>query len=204
MRLIVITPENNITGEHQIVNALLERGLFRIHVRKPAFDTAAYREYLQNIDPAHWAKVTVHGGFELYGELSLGGIHLNVAARQDAKIAKLIQPPESRAISASLHSWQEVEELNTLYHYVFISPLFDSISKKGYLAATPVQEIHDLRKKAAISGANLPLIIGLGGVCRTNIGELKENGYDGAALLGAIWNAKDPLAEYDNIASLIK
>lgn len=204
MRLIVITPENNISGEYRMVNALLERGLFRIHVRKPAFDTTAYREYLQNIDPTHLAKVTVHGGFELYRELNLAGVHLNVAARQDLEIAKLIQPLTSRAVSASLHSWQEVEELNTPYHYVFISPLFDSISKKGYLAATTVQGIHELRKKAAINGVDLPLIIGLGGVCRTNIHELKENGYDGAALLGAIWNATDPLAEYDNIASLIK
>jgi thiamine monophosphate synthase len=39
------------------------------------------------------------------------------------------------AISGSFHSWEEIRANRFPYTYVFISPVYDSISKAGYKAA---------------------------------------------------------------------
>ena len=40
-----------------------------------------------------------------------------------------------------------------------------------------------------------PEIVALGGVSSSNLAILQKSGFDGAAMLGAIWQAEDPLLE---------
>jgi thiamine-phosphate pyrophosphorylase len=57
--------------------------------------------------------------------------------------------------------------------------LFDSISKPGYQAGKDL-----LRRPAGVAPCKL---IGLGGIDADTIGQVIEHGWDGAALLGYLW-----------------
>ena len=42
-------------------------------------------------------------------------------------------------------------------------------------------------------------IIGLGGINEENIAMVKKSGFDGVALLGAIWESENPIAAFGKI-----
>ncbi len=82
----------------------------------------------------------------------------------------------------SCHSFEEVEALDGQLPYCFLSPIFDSISKRGYHAKFDKKELQEfLKKKRTIK------VIGLGGVTSENYTELLDLGFDGGAFLGSIW-----------------
>lgn len=73
--------------------------------------------------------------------------------------------------------------------YCFLSPVYDSISKSGYRSAgflAPGPRREGLRR--ALARAPLP-VLALGGVGAGRLAELREAGFAGAAVLGAVWGA---------------
>jgi thiamine-phosphate pyrophosphorylase len=85
--------------------------------------------------------------------------------------------------SASLHSFKEVENLPCRLDYVFLSPIFQSISKQDYPSAFTKDELVNFfqQRKSKTS------IVALGGVREENLKELQQIGFVGIALLGSIW-----------------
>ena len=67
--------------------------------------------------------------------------------------------------------------------YVFLSPIFDSISKVGYHAAFAP----DLLNRAAEEKIIDRKVIALGGINAENIELVKQWNFGGVALLGDIW-----------------
>ncbi len=104
-----------------------------------------------------------------------------------------------RAFSTSIHQlvdwplWIDKVEL------VFYSPVFESISKPGYgpslTLAEMQKEIEDIRSRYS----NLPRLIALGGVQKANISKVQRAGFDGAALLGSLWNSPDPVQTFQEL-----
>lgn len=203
MKWIVLTPEEDKIFERDAVNKLLDAGLHRLHLRKPAYTYADYKNYLSAIPQAHRHKVVIHGCWELYEEQMCGGIHFRAAVRNTAEAMELMRTVPRSAISTSFHSWQEVINEGASYGSVFISPLFDSISKQGYKAAVAIDGIDAAKATLLAAHKPYPKIIGLGGIDITNATQLQENHYDGAALLGAIWQAPEPVAAFENIKKSI-
>ncbi len=204
MQVIVLTPERTQENETEIVNSLFAHGLDRLHVRKPFFSEQDYRNYIAAIDSMHHSSVVIHGCFELYAELKLAGIHLNSAIRNVDSILENVKHVPPAAISTSFHSWQEIEENGFQYGYVFISPVFDSISKSGYKAGIDLRGALETKQNLARQKKYCPSIIGLGGVDEQNITELHQYGFDGVALLGAIWTANDLVEKYKRIKEIAK
>ncbi len=184
MKLIILSPDTDIHHETTTANRLLDMGAYRFHIRKPLYTTAQYEQYIEHIHPQHRRRLVIHGSYELYSTLKLGGIHLNTAARHNKEIWNQLHGIPASAISTSFHSWQEITDNTYPYRYVFISPLFDSISKSGYKAGIDITGINNTRIKAEKDNKFCPQIVGLGGVAPHNIPQLLAHGYDGAALLG--------------------
>ena len=86
-------------------------------------------------------------------------------------------------VSYSAHGFTEVQHLPFHTDYVFLSPVFDSISKKGYRAGFDDPEI----LKAFLANSQQK-IIALGGINQERIQTCNELGFDGYAMLGHIWN----------------
>lgn len=82
------------------------------------------------------------------------------------------------APSCSCHSLDEAEHEAPRRRYLFLSPVFDSISKPGYraVAFNPVR-VRALGRKA----------VALGGVTPELFGRVRGLGFAGAAMLGSAW-----------------
>ena len=202
MQLIVLTPEQTQENETEVVNSLFGLGLQGLHLRKPLFNEQDYVTYLAAIDKQYHSRITIHNNFQLYEEFGLGGIHLNTASRSDREVLDQVKHLPLSVISTSFHSWQEIEKNRFEYRYVFISPVFDSISKKGYKAAVDLAGAEEARGVLAIQGKYCPAIIALGGVDAKHIRKLHQHGFDGVALLGAIWTAENPVERFESIMEI--
>jgi thiamine-phosphate pyrophosphorylase len=96
----------------------------------------------------------------------------------------------------SLHSFEELEKTSRDANVCFLSPIFDSISKFGYKSKFSHQELKEgiAAWKAVCKKENRSQkLFALGGVAAENIAELAELGFDGAAVLGAVWHNSDPV-----------
>ena len=98
----------------------------------------------------------------------------------------------------TLHSCHTLEEvhLNKLQSdYVFLSPIFDSISKQGYKAAFTEYILRCAHRDGIIDDK----VVALGGITPANARKAMTLGFGGVAVLGDIWQSADPakrLAEY--------
>ena len=186
MKLIVITKPTFFIEEDKIITALFEEGLDILHLRKP--ETAAmYSERLLTLIPEKYHRyIVTHEHFYLKEEFGLMGIHLNARNSQEPK-------GFSGHVSCSCHSIEEVKAKKRYYDYVFMSPIFDSISKKDYNSAyTPVE-----LRQAAKEGIIDKNVMALGGINPDNILQIKDYGFGGAVILGDLWNKFDDCKDQD-------
>jgi thiamine-phosphate pyrophosphorylase len=192
MQLIVISPDNTIDNETEIVNRLFANGLQKLHLRKPQFTAHDHSNYIARIDTRYHSRIILHSCFELLTEFQLGGVHLNSFLQKDIQTMEQVSILSPPSVSASFHTWDEIAENNVAYNYVFISPVFDSISKSGYKAGIDLAGCTKLRRELEQQKKYCPAIIGLGGVALHQLKTLYNYGFDGAAMLGAVWLADDP------------
>ncbi|WP_134088929.1 thiamine phosphate synthase [Olivibacter sp. XZL3] len=188
MRLIVISPESFIQNESQIVNKLFELGLECLHIRKPNADIESVRKFIRTIDFSFHPNLIVHCHLPLFEEFEIAGIHL--------KAQELNRHKEARGIiSTSTHSIDELIALDRPGLQLFISPVFESISKTGYYSES------DLLKAGSICRQGQ--FIALGGISDQNICRIKREGFDGAAVLGHLWQTRSPVANFIHLKQLI-
>lgn len=91
------------------------------------------------------------------------------------------------------HSIKEVEDCKIEFNRAFISPVFNSISKKGY------ESLYDLPTLASFVKSTKRPLYALGGIDETNISIIKKMGFSGCGILGAIWKHKDPINNFIKI-----
>jgi len=56
-----------------------------------------------------------------------------------------------------------------------------------------LEDITEFKKRSSVA------LIGLGGISEETIATVKKSGFDGAALLGAVWTSKDPIRAFEGI-----
>ena len=176
MKWIAITSPEFLSGEATFIGKLFLQGLDLLHLRKPEASLEAYKQLLLQI-PERWHnRIVLHEHFELAEEYKLHGIHLN-------RRCSVVPNAYHGSISCSCHTIEEVITQKDSKDYVFLSPIFDSISKVGYHAAFSPTSL----KQAAIENVIDEKVIALGGITANNIPLVKEWHFGGVALLGDIW-----------------
>ncbi len=177
MKLILLTTPYFFIEEHRIITALFDEGLELLHLRKPDTEPV-YSERLLTLIPDNYRKrIVTHDHFYLKSEYGLRGIHLN---HRNPEL-----PPKYKGhISCSCHTEEEVMQHKRACDYVFLSPVFDSISKDGYSSRFTPAAMADMARRRVIDRK----VMALGGVELPKIKELKTLGFGGAVLLGDIWN----------------
>ena len=176
MKWIVITSPEFLSGEAIFIDKLFSQGLDLLHLRKPEASLEAYKQLLLQI-PEQWhSRIVLHEHFELAEEYKLHGIHLN-------RRCSVVPNAYHGSISCSCHTIEEVITQKDSKNYVFLSPIFDSISKVGYHAAFSPTSL----KQAAVENVIDEKVIALGGITANNIPLVKEWHFGGVALLGDIW-----------------
>ena len=165
----------NLIAEADKITELLRSGMIDIfHIRKPSWTKDHLAELISLIPADLHRQLRIHDHFSLLSEFNLGGVQIN--SRNP------VAPPNAPAVSKGIHSLGELCLTECgCYEYVTLSPIYDSISKPGYVSPYPA----DLTLlKPAIEGRR---VIALGGVTPARLSELRDAGFSGAAMLGALW-----------------
>ncbi len=178
MIYIGITPESRQERESDLIAALLDHGLYRLHLRKPSATSEEIEEILRSIPARYYDRIVLHSHFELAERYRLAGIHLN----RRFPVYTASSSDYTPALSRSCHTFEEVCE-GVGFGYQFLSPIFDSISKSGYSSAFTPERLRQAREQGIINKQ----VVALGGITPERIAQLREWGFGGAALLGYLW-----------------
>ena len=175
MLFIVVTPPQIYDGEAEFISRLLGNGVDMIHLRKPDASLSACANLLDRLTDEERSHIVIHDFFELAATYSLHGIHLN--SRHNAVPTDYV-----RHVSRSCHSLDEVATYKNSCNYVFLSPIFDSVSKQWYTAAFDDDELHRASAEDIIDSK----VVALGGVTPSRVPYLRSLGFGGAAMLGCV------------------
>ena len=157
-----------------------------LHLRKPSWIRPDFETLLKSINPEHKRKVVLHQFHELASKYNVKGLHLREENRKQLSVLELKElskelKRKKLTFSSSFHSKEEIVANENVFDYVFLSPVFDSISKPGYVGSKfNVQSLKFETK-----------VIALGGIDANNIHNTNELGFDGAAVLGAVWGESE-------------
>jgi thiamine-phosphate pyrophosphorylase len=179
MKLIVITTPQFFRGEAEAITSLFRAGLEILHLRKPGASVEELTALLRQLSAEYLPRIVTHEHFELVSAFPLKGIHLN---------SRNPQPPARYTghISCSCHSLDEVAARKPTCDYVFLSPIYDSISKEGYSSAYSPESLRQAQQAGIIDSR----VIALGGIDEEHLSEIASLGFGGAAFLGDIWQRK--------------
>jgi thiamine-phosphate pyrophosphorylase len=185
MQIIVVSPEATDPREVPAMAEFFAQGLERYHVRKPRWDAAELEAWLLAL-PADWRpRLLLHQHPFLVAKLGLGGRH-----ERDGEAAP------GRAAGRSCHDLASLRRHGDRCDTLLFGPVFASLTKPGYAPAAdfPWRDLQDFLRGGRPPGA--ARVLAIGGVTAARLARCAELGFDGAALLGAVWNDPDPARAY--------
>jgi thiamine-phosphate pyrophosphorylase len=200
-QLIVISSSEAANNEAGLINALFDEGLELFHLRKPNDGNYQIVNLLEQIKPAYHSRIVLPANllktlpFVTYISKRLHFFE-HQRIQTDADEFNHLKK-EGYSVSTSIHDASVYHDLHDAFDYTFYGPVFDSISKKGYRAMSK----EHLNVSAIKSSIRL---IALGGIHEGNCLEALNYGFDGVALLGAIWQDDTPVAAFKRIQNIIK
>lgn len=178
MKTVVITDTHFSDNEAEMIRIILSEGIDRVHIRKPGSSESDFRRLIEAVPERMYPALTLQDHVGLAVGYGIGGVHLN--SRNPSVPAGF-----KGKVSRSCHSLEEVARCRE-EDYLFLSPIYDSISKNGYRSAFTEKS---LSESDGIIG---PKVYALGGVRPENLPELERYGFGGAAFLGYVWKDATP------------
>ncbi|MDN5289062.1 MAG: hypothetical protein JWR38_5336 [Mucilaginibacter sp.] len=193
MQLVVISHPEAVANEARIINQLFEAGLTRFHLRKPGYDANQITNLLKQIDEQYYHHIALHQHHAIARNFGMERLHYTEQQRLNTDTETLAkQNRKGYILSTSVHDAATLQTLKW-FDNAFLGPVFNSISKPGYQAKLPSSFYLDKQY------INLN-IIALGGIDVSNLRKARAMNFDGAAVLGTIWNKPEQaVANFKNL-----
>jgi thiamine-phosphate pyrophosphorylase len=195
MKIVVISQPKIVENEHETIRQLFEAGLETLHIRKPRLRTQQLHDFIQKIPAQFHDRLIIHSHHKLAAKFNLKGIHytrlhLEPTFRNWWR-QKVLRLSKQNLVRTSSHN-----KLATLYDkssipfdYVFLSPIFDSITGKFQSG------FYEDSIRAAVQKTGVR-IVARGGIDVTRIEKVNELGFYGMALYTCLWKSEDPVKEF--------
>ena len=187
--IFIISPEQTIPNEIEVLHKLFEAGLTHFHFRKPEASLKEHRDYLNLVDDRFHSRMIVHNfHHELCDDYDLKGIHLEEAKwrAQGNKLGEYCSAfaKAGKTISSSYHEKEDLERQEIAFDYYILSPVFAAISRsrmegRGF-------DVRHIDK----------FVAGMGGINAATIPEAIKLGFQGFGTLGGVWNQEDPVGAF--------
>lgn len=194
MKIIVISSSDTSDLEPSIVTQLFENGLDIFHLRKPKLSTRELRDYIKQIPKGYHSRIVIHSHHKLARKFNLMGVHITKSHKKRKirtwlrlKLLRIKNP--SLVVSTSFRTIASLFEEDFKYTYVFLSPVFDSLTHKFQSGFSQ----HSLR--AALDKTQHK-VIARGGIDINSIEKVNELGFEGMALYSSIWKSSDPVQQF--------
>jgi thiamine-phosphate pyrophosphorylase len=225
VRLIVISPEAEDAREPAVLAELCAAGLEHYHLRKPTWSRGQLAEWLRTLPASLHARIVLHSYHDLAAEFALGGLHdrdhpANPAQSEchllgDTFAGTDLDPTRqnqtgresechllgdtrtpARLRSRAVHTLSALRDSLQHYDRLLLSPVFPSLSKPGHGPSADFV-FSDLRAVFALP--RRAEIVALGGIDAARISACREVGFDAVAVLGALWQAADPVRAFHQL-----
>ena len=196
MRLIVISSSRTIENETEIITQFFESGLQTFHLRKRWLSSSRTKKIINGIPQQYHNRIVLHYNHLLARKYKLKGIHLSKSHKKKKiktwlilKILRFSNP--NIEVSTSYNNIGQLMEINKTYNYsyVFLSPVFDSLSSKFQSGFT------ENSLSAALQKTQYK-VVARGGVDMEALEKASRIGFEGLAFYSSIWKKKDPSAEF--------
>jgi thiamine-phosphate pyrophosphorylase len=224
VKLIVISHESEDPREQSVLAQLFAAGLTSYHLRKPTWTREQLVAWLRDLPAEFHPRMVLHTHHDLATEFTLGGFHqrdvaepvchllsdkLELAEVVDGKYEKPIcnlLSDKFSGVGDGLVRSRAVHDLATLrasvdeYDRLLVSPVFPSFSKPGY---GPSEKLPGADLRAALALPRHAEVIALGGIDASRFAACRELGFDGVAVLGAVWQASDPVRAFNELQNAL-
>jgi thiamine-phosphate pyrophosphorylase len=191
--MIVISNPDEIMNEINIIHALFEEGMELFHIRKPDYSKNKMQSFISKIDSKYHSKLVLHHYHNLAEEFQINRLHFTERER----INPIRVLNSDWVMSTATHNIETFNNLKNDFDYAFLSPIYPSISKENYV---PTKNAFEEIKKRTNWHTKL---IALGGISAENIEKTIHNGFDDIALLGTIWNSKNPIENFKKCQQIV-
>ena len=180
MKLILLTTPDFFVQENTIINSLFSEGLDMLHILKPQSEPVYCERLLKLIDKEWHKKIVTHEHFYLKSEFKLRGIHLS---------QRNPTPPNKYRghVSCSCYSLEDVERRKGKCDYVFLSQIFQGISRPDLRGSFSDEELYDGKSRGVIDNK----VMAFGGISIDRIDQVKDYGFGGVVIFGDIWKRFD-------------
>jgi thiamine-phosphate pyrophosphorylase len=197
VRLIVISPEAEDARELAVLAELFSAGLTHYHLRKPAWSRAQLAAWLQALPEALHARIVLHTHHDLAAEFAVGGLHYrDQPFQQECNLMGETFRLSVRLRSRAVHTLSTLRDSLGGYDRLLVSPVFNSISKPGHgpsadFVLADLESVLALPRRAEV--------MALGGIDAERIPACHDYGFDGVAVLGAVWQDSDPVHAFKQL-----
>ena len=120
--LHILSRPERFKTEYKIVNQLMSIGNFIFHLRKPNALAMDIIEIMDAIDCIYHPRIIIHEHTFLRQYYDILGVHYSGKHKTNGENDK-------QYTSTSCHSVKELQRYDGKYNQMFISPIFESISK---------------------------------------------------------------------------
>lgn len=191
MQIILYTAPVDIENEIEIIQNTLDAGVDYLYIRKPELDDFSLVDFVEKIPEKYWNKC-ISSSLIITKEFNLGGYHFtrDIIEKNEKYNDKVLEwlHTNNKISSVSAHNENEILIYSNKFNHVIVSPIFKSISKQNYSYEWNFDELKQNIATIKMRKNNIQLFA-VGGIDINNITLVKQLGFNGVGLLGAIWNA---------------
>lgn len=186
--LVLLTP-NDASWDPKVVRRLFDAGLGRLHVQvRKGWRRDDYEQFILGLPETYRPRVVLGDEPGLVEQYALGGFQMHPGERIPRR-----WPPQA-VVSAKCHDYDELRSTDKGCGYVFLAPLFQSVSKQDHGPRRTLREFEVILGRWKAEGG-VP-VMALGGITPRTAPKAREMGFDGIAFIGAVWKQPDPVRAF--------
>ncbi len=188
--LYLVTDRNatNHSDLLSVLQAALDAGVTAIQLREKDLsgkELFTLAERTRDLTHRYHSRLFINDRADVALAVGADGVQLG-AASLPADTARNILGPTAK-IGVSTHSLPEALDAQERgADFILFGPIFSTPSKAAYGAPQGLSQLHKIVEKISLP------VYAIGGINQSNLGELKDSGIRGFAVISAIISANDP------------
>lgn len=188
----VMSPLTEYAGEQKIVRNLFACGLSAFHLRRPQWSVGRVKAWLEALPKELRSRIVLHQFPQLVRKYNLGGFHLPANASSGIALGSDVP------LSAQCEDFSSMQALGSHCCRLVLGPVFPP---EKYDVTIPRRTFREYAATAEYwrTHGGRGEVLAFGGITTANIRSCRKAGFDGVVVVGAVWNAQNPVAAFKKL-----
>lgn len=188
----VMSPLTEVSGELKIVRSLFDCGLSTFHLRRPQWTATRYKAWIESLPKELRSRIVLHQFPQLVKKYNLGGFHLAPGT------AVGVAAGLTATISGQCEDYAAMTAFGKRCRRLVLGPVFPP---EKYDVTIPRRTVREYAATADYwrNHGGVGEVLAFGGITSANIRKCRKCGFDGVVVVGAVWNASNPVSAFKNL-----